>query len=103
MSHTLIRPSCDLSFAELSGWDGKPTERRFGILIRSPGTLLRCFLRDPQIPHFVEEGRPLEPESCGGANRSTDNTVGLSEGRDDACPICIRQRTQKPARRLLVG
>ena len=52
-----------------------------------------CFLRDPQIPHFEEEGRPLEPESCGGAIRSTDNPVGLAKGRDDVCPICIRQRS----------
>ncbi len=35
------RPLFDLSFAELSGWDGKPTERRFGIGIRRPGTLFR--------------------------------------------------------------
>ena len=45
-SRRLVRPSCDLSFAELSGWDRKPTERHFGISIRSPRTLFRCFPRN---------------------------------------------------------
>ena len=62
-----------------------------------------CLLRDPQISHFGDEGRPLQPKFCGGAIRSTDNPVGLAKGRDDVCPICIRQRAQNPARRFLVG
>ena len=60
-------------------------------------------IRNAQIAHLVEESRSLEPEFCDGATWSTDNRVDLAKGRHDVFPICVRQCTQNPDRRFLVG